>query len=53
MAERRLEQETMCAARYTTCYSSIVATGKKGRAPGELGRPSGVAIHKDTSDICS
>ena len=41
----------MCAPRYTTYHTSIVTTGKKGRTPGELGRPSGVAIHKDTHQI--
>ena len=37
--------------RYATCHTSIVATGKKGRAPGELHGPSGVVIHKHTHQI--
>ena len=37
--------------RYTTCHTFIVATGKNGRAPGELDYPSGVAIHEDTHQI--
>ena len=37
--------------RYATCHTSIVATGKKGRAPGELITPSGVAIHEETHQI--
>ena len=37
--------------RHTTCHTSIVATGKEGRAPGELYLPFGVAIHEDTQQI--
>ena len=37
--------------RYTTCDTSIVATGKEGSAPGELNCPTGVAIHDDTHQI--
>ena len=36
---------------YVTFHSSIVATGKRGRAPGELKIPSGVAIHRETHQI--
>ena len=36
---------------YATCHTSIVATGKEGRAPGELYYPCGVAIHEDTHQI--
>ena len=36
---------------YATFHTSIVATGKKGRAPGELYLPSGVAIHEETYQI--
>ena len=36
---------------YATCQTRIVATGKKGRAPGELNVPSGVAIHEETHQI--
>ena len=34
--------------RYATYRTSIVATGKLGKAPGELYCPCDVAIHKDT-----
>ena len=37
--------------RYTTCHNPIVATGKKGSAPGELDCPFGVAIHEETHQI--
>ena len=37
--------------RYTTCHTSVVATGKKGEAPGELYYPEGVAIHEETHQI--
>ena len=37
--------------RYTTCHTSVVATGKKGSAPGELAAPYGVAIHEETHQI--
>ena len=37
--------------RYTTCHTSVVATGKLGRAPGELLFPEGVAIHEETHQI--
>ena len=37
--------------RYATFHSSILATGKRGRAPGELNVPSGVAIHEETHQI--
>ena len=37
--------------RYTTCHTPVVATGKKGRAPGELDWPQGVAIHEETHQI--
>ena len=36
---------------FATCNTSVVATGKKGRAPGELYYPSGVAIHEETHQI--
>ena len=36
---------------YPTYHSSIVATGKSGRAPGELVFPCGVDIHGDTHEI--
>ena len=36
---------------YATCHTSIVATGKEGRAPGELDYPRGVAIHEETHQI--
>ena len=33
--------------RYSTCHTSVVATGKKVSAPGELSYLLGVAIHKE------
>ena len=36
---------------YATCHTSIVATGKRGDAPGELRAPYGVAIHEETHQI--
>ena len=37
--------------RYTTCHSPVVATGKEGRASGELYYPQGVTIHEETRQI--
>ena len=37
--------------RFATFHSSIVATGKKGGAPGEVNLPSSVAIHEETHQI--
>ena len=37
--------------RYATFHTSIIATGKDGRAPGELFAPSGVAIHEEIHQI--
>ena len=37
--------------RYTTCHTSVVATGKQGSDPGQLFYPEGVAIHEDTHQI--
>ena len=36
---------------YATCHTSVVATAKKGNAPGELVAPYGVAIHEETHQI--
>ena len=36
---------------YTTCHTPVIATGKEGRAPGELFIPSGAAIHEETHQI--
>ena len=36
---------------YATCHTPVVATGKTGRAPGELYYPEGVAIHDETHQI--
>ena len=36
---------------YTTCHTTVVATGKEGSAPGELFLPQGVAIHEETHQI--
>ena len=33
------------------CHTPVVATGKEGRAPGELYGPSGLAIHEETHQI--
>ena len=38
-------------SRYTACLTSVVATGKRGNAPGELDCPNGVVIHEDTHQI--
>ena len=37
--------------RYTTCHTSVVATGKQGDAPGGLSWPQGVAIHEESHQI--
>ena len=37
--------------RYDTCHSSVVATGKEGKAPGELLCPQGVAVHEETHQV--
>ena len=37
--------------RYATCHTRVVATGKNGRAPGELNYPRDVAIHEETHQI--
>ena len=44
-------QITQYVPHYATCHTHVVATGKKGRAPGELLVPSGVAIHEETHQI--
>ena len=36
---------------YATCPTRVVATGKRGGAPGELNWPCGVAIHEETHQI--
>ena len=36
---------------YATCHARVVATGKKGVAPGELNYPEGVTIHEETHQI--
>ena len=48
---REIEHTSVLVPRYTTCHTSIVATGKKGSAPGEFHYPSGVAIDEDTHQI--
>ena len=42
---------TQYVPHYATCHIRVVATGKKGRAPGELNGPRGVAIHEETHQI--
>ena len=46
-----LEQVPVCTTRYATCHTSVIVTGKKGTAPGELYHPYCVTIHKDTHEI--
>ena len=46
-----IDQLTETVPRYATFHSSVVATGKQGRAPGELDWPFGVAIHEETHRI--
>ena len=49
--ETRLEHVSVGLPDYATFHTSVVATGKKGRAPGELDIPHGVAIHEETHHI--
>ena len=42
---------TQYVPHYATCHSRVVAAGKKGRAPGELNWPFGVAIHEEAHQI--
>ena len=44
-------QITQYVPHYATCHTRIVATGKKGRAPGEFDGPASVAIHEETHQI--
>ena len=46
-----IEHVPVYVPRYDTCHTSVVATGKTGRAPGELFAPQGVAIHEETHQI--
>ena len=46
-----VEVPVVSVPRYATFHASIVATGKRGRAPGELIVPHGVAIHDETHQI--
>ena len=41
----------MYVPHYATCHTRVVATGKKGDAPGELDYPHGLAIHEETHHI--
>ena len=43
-----IEHVPVYVPHYATCYTSIVATGKEGSAPGELYYPYGVTNHEDT-----
>ena len=43
-----VELPVVSVPRYATFHTSIVATGKEGRAPGELYYPHGVTIHEET-----
>ena len=38
-------------SRYATCQTPVVATGMRGKAPGELDYPYGVDIHEETHQI--
>ena len=44
-------EESVNVPCYTPCHTSAVATGKQGRAPGELLWPEAVAIHEETHQI--
>ena len=46
-----IEQVSLYVPHYATFHTSIVATGKFGRAPGKLLTPHGVAIHDETHQI--
>ena len=46
-----IEHVPVYVPRYDTCHTSVVATGKTGRAPGELYYPHGLAIHEETHQI--
>ena len=46
-----IEQVPVYVPRYTTCHTSVVATGMKGIDPGELNCPHGVAIYEETHQI--
>ena len=48
---REIVELPVSVPRYATCHTSIVATGKQGRAPGKLYGPRGVAIHRDTHEV--
>ena len=48
---REIVELPISVPRYDTFHTSIVATGKQGRAPGELSIPFGVAIHEYTHQI--
>ena len=48
---REIVEAPVNVPRYTTCNTFIVATGKRGSAPGELYRPCGVAFHEETHQI--
>ena len=51
MSNSGLEEIGVNVPHYATCHTPVVTTGRKGRAPGELNWPSGVAIHKETHRI--
>ena len=46
-----VEVPVVSVPRYATFHSSVIATGKEGRDPGEFYYPQGVAIHEDTHQI--
>ena len=49
--ETRFEHVSVGAPDYDKFQTSTIATGKRGRAPGELNVPHGVAIDEDTHQI--
>ena len=46
-----IEHVPVYVPHYATCPTSIVATGKRGRAPNEFYYPHGLAIHEETHQI--
>ena len=49
--ETRLEHVSVGVPDYDKFQTSTIATGKRGKAPGELNSPQGVAIDEDTHQI--
>ena len=49
--ETRFEHVSVCVPDYAKFQTSTIATGKRGKAPGELNFPRAVAIDEDTHQI--